>query len=168
MHERAFPSKTYFTKHPESIHVFTRALEPKTRYFKFNIDLTKHAIDWFDLYYDAAASYTPDLSPPEPYALAGISLCPYTNPADNSPLLAVAGLYRYRHQPHAAMRIVHTNPIALGIETHQGEEDHLSYRDAFDPSDTLRPLSEDLSTDVAKLMARYYRRELSKRGPRNP
>ena len=163
MNEHAFPSKAYFSKNPESIHIYNRITDPRTRYFKFDIDLTKHAADWFELYYDAASSYTPDLLPLEPYALTGISLCPYTNPADNSPILAVAGLYRYRHQPHDSIRVAHTNPIALGIETHGGEEEYLSYRNAFDTTDAPRPLSEDLSIDVATLMAGYYRRELSRR-----
>jgi hypothetical protein len=124
-----------------------------------------HAADWFELFHAATTTYTPNNVPRQPDSLTGIVIAPYTQPTDNTPLLALSGVYKYRHNNLDNILSV-SAPVVLQIDTHQGESDHLSYSNAYNPHEAPIALSDTLSLDVAKLMASYYRNVVLKRNIR--
>lgn len=163
--ERPLLSKAYFTKTPEKLGLYHRDLEPKSTSMTLSDHLTNHATDWFELFHATTTTYTPDNAPRQPDSLTGIAVYPYTHPVDNAPLLALAGVYRYRHNnPSNLLTLI--PPVVLHIDTHKGESDHLSYSSAYDRDEAPTALSDTLSIDIAKLMAFYYRNVVLKRNMR--
>lgn len=150
-------SRHYFSRKPESLSIELGCIE--TDHVEPSQELTEHAADWFNLYYDALHTFAPDaqaLQPHQPNALKNIVVTPHFTFIEAEPLLTVAGVYDFRDSVGQINREL-TSPVALSIETHGGHEPHLSYTDAFRESQQLIPLNDTLSVDVARLMIHYYK-----------
>lgn len=158
---------------PRDLQVYVDTLMPDGQ----RIDITErhlshHSQDWFELYYDTANRYTPDNLPWQPNKLQGLFIAPYSGadteiatPAASrqvryiatKPILALTGFYVFTHQstdddPRELP------PVALEISLPDEQVDYLSYRSAYDPTERFRPLSDDLSLDVARIMQSYFSR----------
>lgn len=150
-------SRQYFTRKPEALSIEVGCIE--TDHTQPSVELTRHAADWFNLYYDALHAFKSHDEAPQPHqpnALKSLVVTPHATTIEAKPLLTIAGVYDFRDSIGQVTR-EQTPPVALSIETHGGYEQHLSYTDAFRESNQMTPLNDRLSLDVTCMMINYYR-----------
>lgn len=164
-------SKPFFMSNPQELQVYVDTLMPdKSRVDIPERHLSHHAEDWFELYYTTANRYAPDNLPWQPNRLQGLFVAPYSgadteistsslvSPARyiaTKPILALTGFYVFtdgdnNEDPRELP------PVALEVSLPDEQADYLSYRSAYDDTESFQPLSDDLSIDVARIMKAYF------------